>query len=431
VRVLLLGASGFIGAHLAAELARRGFSVRAGARDPRDGARRAPKLDWVRADFKDLTTPEAWMPLLDGVDAVVNCVGVLQDGSEGDTGLAHVAGPKALIAACEAAGVRRLVHISAVGAEDDAGTPYGRTKREAERRIEASSLDWVILRPSLVVARSAHGGTALMRALAAFPGFVPVVGSAKHFRPVAVSDVSAAVARLVEPDAPARLRLDLAGPREMSLAELLQLFRSWLGLGPAPSLVMPRAVAAAVFRFGDAIGWLGWPSPLRSTSLRQMEFDVGGDPEAWTKATGLTPTDVADFLASEPAWTADRWHARLYFVRPAAIAALALMWVLTGAIALGPGWPDEIALLRSGGLTFRPELVVFAGALFDIVTGAALLVRRWTANVALLMFISTVGYLVGATLIAPQLWLDPLGPWLKVIPMMALCLFVAATDARR
>ncbi len=431
MRVLLLGASGFIGGYVSSALASAGCSVRAGARYLKDAELRAPDLEWVKADFRELTTPEAWAPLLEGVDAVVNCVGVLQDGSEGDTRVAHVDGPAALVAACEAAGVKRFVHVSAVGADAGAGTAYGRTKGETERRIEASSLDWVILRPSLVVARSAHGGTALMRALAAFPGFIPVVGSAKPFRPVAMSDVAAAIVRLADPEAPSRLRLDIAGPREMPLAELLGLFRRWLGLRPAPALILPRPLAALTMRLGDLAGWLGWPSPLRTTSLKQMEFDVGGDPAAWTEATGLVATDVASFLASEPAWTADRWHARLYFVRPVAIAALALMWILTGVIAFGPGWADEVALLRYGGLTWKPEWVVGAGAVFDIVTGAALLVRRWTGRVAVFMALSTIGYLIGATVYAPQLWLDPLGPWLKVVPMMALCLFVAATEARR
>jgi uncharacterized protein YbjT (DUF2867 family) len=431
VRVLLLGASGFIGAYVASALAQAGWSVRAGARNLKDATLRAPQLEWVKADFRELTTPGAWAPLLEGVDAVVNCVGVLQDGVGGDTRLAHVDGPTALIAACEAAGVKRFVHISAVGAEAGSGAAYGRTKGEAERRIEASSLDWVILRPSLVIARSAHGGTALMRALAALPGLVPVVSSAKPFRPVAMGDVAAAVARLVEPEAPKRVRLDLAGPREMALADLLKLFRAWLGFGPARFVVLPRPLAALTMRLGDLAGWLGWPSPLRTTSLRQMEYDVGGEPAAWTAATGLSATDVGQYLASQPAWTADRWHARLYFVRPIAIAALTVMWTLTGLIAFGPGWTDEVELLRRGGLTWKPEWVVGVGAVFDIAMGLALLVRAWTARIAVLMALSTVGYLIGATILAPQLWLDPLGPWLKVIPMMALCLFVAATEARR
>jgi uncharacterized membrane protein YkgB len=75
--------------------------------------------------------------------------------------------------------------------------------------------------------------------------------------------------------------------------------------------------------------------------------------------------------------------------------------------------------------------VAWWGALLDVVLGLALFVRPWTARVAMLMCLSTIGYLIAATISLPQYWIDPLGPWLKVLPMMALCLFVAATDARR
>jgi hypothetical protein len=100
VRVLVLGASGFIGSHVAATLAGLGHEVRAGARRPDAAKRLAPAHEWVRADFSELGEPSNWTGLLEGVDAVVNCVGVLQDGAGDSLRAAHVTGPAALIAAC-------------------------------------------------------------------------------------------------------------------------------------------------------------------------------------------------------------------------------------------------------------------------------------------------------------------------------------------
>lgn len=430
-RVLVLGANGFIGAHVAAALSKAGWAVRAGARDVVMGARRTPGHEWVRADFFQLTAAADWAPLLRSVDAVVNCVGVLQDGGRDDTRIAHVAGPRALIEACEREGVRRVVHLSAVGAEAAARTAYGRTKQEAERLFEASDLDWLILRPSLVVARPVFGGTGLIRALAAFPGFIPAPGGGQWFRPVAMEDVCAAVVAALAPGAPARRSLDLAGPQSLTLAEILKLYRGWLGLGPAPVIAVPALLTVTALALGDLAGRLGWASPLRSTSMRQMNHNVEGDPEGWGAALGIQPRTLAQSLSETPASVQDVWHARLWFVRPISIAVLSLFWMLTGLITFGPGWGRAVEILHEGGYGDSAAAIAWLGSLLDVALGLALLVRPWTARVAVLMALGTAVYLITGTVSLPHYWIDPLGPWLKALPMMALCLFVAATDARR
>ena len=430
-RVLVLGANGFIGSHVAAALALAGWSVRAGARRIAEPARRAPGFDWVTADFSRLTTAEAWTHILDGVDAVVNCVGVLHDGGGDSTRAAHVDGPRALIAACQAAGVRRLVHISAVGADEAAGTAYARTKAETERLVEASGLDWLILRPSLVVDRAAFGGTGLIRALAAFPVFSPVVGGDQTFRPIPLGDLCAAVVAAVKPGAPSRQSLDMPGPQAVSMVETVRLYRGWMGLKPAPVVRVPRALAAPALAIGDLLGRLGWSSPIRTTAIKQMDHDVAGRDSGWAQTLGVHSRGFTDFLAQTPASVQDVWHARLWFVRPVAILTLGLFWLITGLISFGPGWNGALAILHEGGYGRLAGPVAWWGALLDVVLGLMLFVRPWTARVAIFMCLATVGYLIAGTISLPHYWIDPLGPWLKVLPMMALCLFVAATDARR
>lgn len=431
--VLILGASGFIGGHAAAAFARAGWSVRAGARRPDEARRLAPAYEWVSARFEDLVTAEAWNGLLENTDAVVNCVGVLQDGPGDSNRIAHVEGPRALIAAWEARGVRRLVHVSAVGADDAAGTHYARTKAETERLVEASGLDWVILRPSLVLARASYGGTAMMRGLAAMPGAIPVLGGEQQFRPVAMADVCVAMTSLAEPEAPSRLTLEVTGPDVISQAELLEGLRGWLGLKAAPVVQVPGWMAWPAVVAGDLVGLLGWPSSFRSTSVKQMAYGAaGGSPEALTAATGIVPRGFDRILSDDPSTVADRWQARLHFVRPLSILALGLFWIITGLVTVGPGFgAAEGHLLTAGFSADAAWHGAFWGGWFDVVVGLALFVRRWTRTVCIGMVLATAGYLAGATIWAPQLWLDPLGPWLKVIPMMALCLFVAATDDRR
>ncbi|MFA4939184.1 SDR family oxidoreductase [Brevundimonas sp.] len=430
-RVLVLGANGFIGSHVAAALSSAGWSVRAGARRIAEPSRRAPSFVWVVADFAKLTTAEAWAPLLAGVDAVLNCVGVLQNGAGDSTRAAHVDGPRALIEACEAAGVKRLVHLSAVGADDDAGTDYARTKAETERMVAASTLDWLILRPSLVVDRAAFGGTGLIRALAAFPLFSPVVGGDQTFRPIPLGDLSAAVVAALKPGAPSRQSFDMPGPEPVSMAETVRLYRGWMGLSPAPVVRVPRALAAPALAIGDLLGRLGWSSPIRTTAIKQMDHDVSGQDSGWAQALGVTSRGFTRFLAETPASVQDVWHARLWFVRPVSIVTLGLFWLITGLISFGPGWDRAVAILHEGGYGRMAGPIAWWGALLDVVLGLMLFVRPWTAQVAIFMCLATVGYLTAATLSLPHFWIDPLGPWLKVLPMMALCLFVASTDARR
>lgn len=430
-RVLVLGANGFIGSHVAAALSAEGWTVRAGARRPAAPARRAPFHEWVVCDFAKLTTVEAWAPLLDGVSAVVNCVGVLQDGGGDSTRAAHVEGPKALIAACEAGGVDRFVHFSAVGVDPTAPTVYARTKAETEGLVKTSTLDWLILRPSLVVDRAAFGGTGLIRALAAFPLFSPVVGGDQSFRPIPLPDLTAAVVAALRPDAPSRLMLDMPGPETVSLTQTVRLYRAWLGLAPAPVVRTPSVMAGPAIAVGDLLGRLGWSSPIRSTAMRQLDHDVAGQDSGWATLLGVPSRGFARFLAETPASVQDVWHARLWFVRPLAVAVLGLFWLATGLITFGPGWDKAVAVLHEGGYGPSAGLVAGWGALLDVLLGLALFVRPWTARVAIAMALATVGYLVAATISLPHYWIDPLGPWLKVLPMMVLCLFVAGTEARR
>lgn len=431
MKVLVLGASGFIGSGVAAQLRAEGHEVVAGTRSLAAAAQRFPAWRWVSADFGRLQRLEDWLPLLAGVDAVVNCVGALQDGRGESLSVAHEAGPAALFAACERAGVARVVHISAVGADEAAGTRYAVSKSRTEQLLAASRLDWIVLRPSLVVAREVYGGTALMRGLAAFPFVIPAVGSDARFRPVTLADLASIVAALLSPGAPSAQVVDVAGPDEWSLRDMLTAWRDWLGLPRAPVIDVPRWAAWPAVKLGDLAAWIGWPSSLRTTSLRQMAYGAAGDPAALPALGDFRLTRFADHLAAEPAGVQDRWHARLYFVRPLAVAVLAAFWIIVGIIGLGPARAGAIALLREGGFGGWAPLVSDAGHVFDLVLGSLLLVRRWTQRVAGVMAIACVGYIAAATLFVSRLWFDPTQPWLKVFPVIMLALFVAATDDRR
>ena len=420
-RVLLVGGSGLIGSAALARFRGEGVAVRAIARRPgqtQDG------VEWRALDLRELVEPAAWLPLLDGIDAVVNCAGVLQGRAE--LHAVHVESARALYAACEQAQVRRVVHLSAIGVEREAVSGYSATKRAGEESLKATSLDWVVLRPSVVVGRAAYGGSALFRGLAALP-VVPEFPGAGRLQVVTLDELVATIVALSRPGAPARVALDVAGPERLELPELVNVFRSWLRFGRAPHWRVPRWFAVCGHALGDFVRVLGWRPPLGSVARQELVRGAVGDPAGWQDVMGLKPARLAAALEREPASVQERWFAKIYLLKPVVFAVLALFWIATGLISLGPGWEEGLSYLREGGV---PEGLsragVIAGALADIAIGVGIAVRR-TARGALLAAVAiSVFYMVAGTFVLPRLWLDPVGPMLKIWPIVVLNLIALA-----
>jgi uncharacterized protein YbjT (DUF2867 family) len=433
MRVLVIGAYGFIGAHITAGLRAAGHDVTGSGRNVALGRRLMPDIPWIACDLNRDVTPEAWTGRLRGIDAVVNCAGILQASRRDDIGAIHHRAPAALFAACESIGIERVVQISALGVEDGAATGYAESKRAADEDLMARDLGWIVLRPSLVYARGCYGGTALMRGLAALPWIVPLPGGGKQrFQPIHMDDLVRAVVRLLEPGAPTRVLLNPVGPAALTLRDIVLGFRNWLGLPPAPALSVPLGAIGLAARIGDAMHWLGARGSLRTTALRQMARDNVADPAPFTDAVGFAPRAFAEGLAAEPAQVQDRWHARLYFLRPVLRIAIGLFWIATGLVtAIAPGREQALDLIRDYLGTNQGMVLLTAGIAVDIALGLLLLLRYRPRAVATAMIAVSAGYLGMATWFAPDLWFDPLGPLVKILPIAAATLILIAIEDDR
>lgn len=416
MRFVVIGGTGLIGAATVARLTTLGHDVIAVAR--RAGAAGAA-VRWLELDIGRLTPPD-WIAHLVDVDVVVNCAGALQQGPGDDLRAVHVDGPVALFRACERAGVKRIVHVSAIGAEREALTRFSATKREAERALEHCSVDWVVLRPSVVLGRSAYGGSGLLRGLAVLPVSLEMP-SAGSLQVVQLDDVVDAIVHFSDQTAPAGVALDVAGPERLAFADVVAAYRCWLGYREARRLHVPRPVAALVHAFGDAMRTLGWRPPLGHTARDELARGAVGDPRPWIELTGAAPKTLAAALASEPASVQERWFARLYFAKPLVLVVFAGFWIATGVVSLLPGWDAGLAYLGEGGVTGAlARGGVVAGALADLAIGIGIAIRR-TARVALYAALAiSVFYMVVGTAVLPTLWTDPVGPMLKIWPILAL-----------
>ncbi len=427
MRVLILGATGLIGAAVAARLAEDGHQVTALARGIGPARLARPDYAWIACDIAGVTE---WAPMLAGVEAVVNCAGALQDGMRDDVAALQSAAMRALFAAAGPAGVGWIVQVSAVGATADAPTLFQRSKAEADAALAAFPGKWVVLRPGLVVGAQAYGATALIRALAALP-VLPLAQGAAPVQAVAADEVAEAVLLVLSGAVPAGAAYDLVEPAPQPMAAVVAAFRARLGRPPARVVRLPEALVWPAFRLGDALGRLGWRSPLRSTAWAELARGVTGDPHPWAAAGGPPPRPLALTLRRLPANVQERWFAWLWLLKPVLVGGLALFWLASGLIG---AWrfPAAMALLTERGMA--PSLAaacVAGGIMVDLALGLLVVWQRWMRAAALGMVAVSAAYLAGATLAAPDLWLDPLGPLLKVVPAALAALAAAAIADER
>jgi NADH dehydrogenase len=219
--VCVLGGSGFVGRHVCHRLAARGLAITIPTRD-RERARELillPTADVITADVHD---PQALASLVQGSDAVINLVGVLHDGrGRASFREAHVELARKVVAACHAAGIRRLIHMSALNAEVNGPSEYLRTKGEAENIVRMSGLDHTIFRPSVIFGREDRFLNLFARLQRYLP--VMVLGSpGARFQPVFVEDVAAAFVQSLTRLESCGRAYDLVGPKVYTLRELVE-----------------------------------------------------------------------------------------------------------------------------------------------------------------------------------------------------------------
>ncbi len=243
--ILILGGSGFVGRSVCDKLVERsggaGGQIVVPSRRPArvKHLQLLPTLRVVQADVHSATELHR---LVQGIDAVINLVAVLH-GSVAEFNRVHVELPHKLADACNAAGVRRLVHVSALGVSDAAPSRYLRSKAAGEAALKAANLDLTILRPSVIFGEHDRF-TNLFATLQALAPFVPLAGAQAQFQPVWVQDVAAAIVRCLDQPSCIGQTIECAGPDVLTLRQIVQLVGRCSG-HTRPVFGLPGAVASA------------------------------------------------------------------------------------------------------------------------------------------------------------------------------------------
>jgi hypothetical protein len=324
--------------------------------------------------------------------------------------------------------VQRVIHISAISAVAAAETAYAQEKLAAEQDLQARDLDWVILRPSLVFAEGSHGGTSALRGMAGLPFVVPLPGRGDQaFTPIHAEDLARAVVRLLLPSAPTRVILEPCGPETITLKEIVLAWRAWLGLAPATVIATPMALVRA---FGHVLDRLGG-GPLSTTGVRQLELGNAGDGQRFADAIGFAPRSMRAWLQARPSSVQDKWHARLYFLRPLLRWVLGLSWIASGAIGLVVATGLAAKILQPIGLASMAAPLTWVTCLLDIAIGLGVLTRRAPGVMLAVQCAVVAGYTLALTVAEPSLWLEPLGPLVKNAAYLGLAATVAALEDDR
>ncbi len=251
LKIVVTGATGYVGHYVLRELLERGHTVtaisRSGAKSSTASGKSLATFENVKYIGADVATGRNLETAFAGADAVVHLVGIIAEHKDQTFQNVHVGGTKNVLEAAKKAGVKRYLHMSALGAAANAMSGYSSSKFAAEELVRASGLEYTIFRPSLIFGQGDDFFGRVLKNLVSSTPIVPQIGDGSFpFRPVWVGDVASCFAQALDIPSTIGQNYDLVGSKEFSFKELLHLEMSALGIKkpivPAPIFLMDIAV---------------------------------------------------------------------------------------------------------------------------------------------------------------------------------------------
>ncbi|MCU7837819.1 MAG: SDR family oxidoreductase [Candidatus Thiodiazotropha sp. (ex Troendleina suluensis)] len=428
MRILITGATGFIGSHLIQRLLSEGHQVFGAVRDQDAAKQLWPNLGFVQSDYVTDHAAAEWLPRVEGMDVVINTVGIIREQGYQRFSSLHTKAPIALLQACEKAAVKKVIQISALGADEGAFSQYHLSKKAADDYLSTLDLNWLILMPSIVYGQGAKS-MAFFKAIAALP-WVPLVDSGSQpIQPIHISDLTKLISSVVESKSSFKRRMEIVGPVPITIKDLYSKLRHWFGLGSPRFFSMPYSVALQLAYWG---GFLG-NTPITTETVAMLSKGNTGDASQFVDQTGHFPISIDQQLIHTPSQESDRWHAMLYFLRPILRLSIAFVWLFTGIISiLVVPIETSYTMLSKAGINglFAP-LMLYSAATIDLLLGIATLFRYRTSWTGWTQISIVLLYTLIITISQPEQWIHPFGPVTKNAPFILAILIMMVLEKRK
>lgn len=428
MNILLTGSSGFIGSHILVQLIQLKHNVTACVRNTKNEQIRFPQVNFVEVDFMQSTSLDDWLPHLKDIDVVINAVGIISESTNQTFSILHTDAPSALFSAAEKAGVKRIVQLSALGADNQAQSNFHLSKLAADDVLASLSVDWFILRPSFVYGNGAKS-MGLFRALAALPVIPLIEGGEQKIQPIHVDDLVKTVVRCLDENIATQITLNVVGPEELSMKRLLLKQRQWLGQGTAKTILAP---VTWLLRLMPLTRWLDEPA-LNAESLGMLQRGNTADVSALKAFLGTKPESMDSVLIKNQATQADRWYAGLYFMRPLLRLGIAFVWIWT-ALVSAFFYPQEESYQLLGQLGLSGAMLpiaLYSSIFLDFILGIGMFLYKSIRHVLWLQLSLIISYTVIITLFLPEYWIHPFGEISKNIPMLLAILTLLIMEGKR
>jgi len=409
MKILLIGATGFVGSAIYKGLVKENHEVVAGVRSPEDFVNSFDGLS-IKIDFVGLKADRELVSFLKGFDVVVNAVGIIAETKTQTFEQMHTLAPITLFEACREAGIKRVIHISALGSETGT-TAYHTSKNRADEYLRESGLHYAILHPSIVYGDDGKS-TALFQALATLP-LTPIVGDGQQaLQPIRVEDLVATVKKAVNSDEK-RIELNVVGAEPITYEGLLQRFRKWLGYKETQSVSVPTLGT-------NVIGKVLNEPTVSHDNIMMLNEGNSADVTPLSKFLGYKPVGFKENFENTQAHNSQKLYASLYLIRPLLRFIIGFVWIWSGVVSafLYPQ-PLALELLHEVGVPVGVDVpLLYLASLLDITIGVLTLVGYRIESLLRFQMVVIVVYTIILSFLAPYHWLHPFGPVLKNLPLV-------------